>query len=132
MTNAVLTIMLLPPASPETNALSVVVRELDHPVSNAPLVVVQEELDPPVTNAPPVISVKDMPAPPVVSGASEEDKVIIVGKKGVISRFDMAGVPQLPKLENTTMPSQIEGEPPATNKPPAAPKGIMTGKGNDF
>ncbi len=131
MTNAVLPIMLLPPASPETNALSVAVRELDHPVSNAPLVVVQE-LDPPVTNAPPVISVKDMPAPPVVSGASEEDKVIIVGKNGVISRFDMAGVPQLPKLENTTMPSQIEGELSVTNETPAAPKGVIMGKGNDF
>ncbi len=91
-TNAVLPIMLLPPASPETNALSVVVRELDHPVSNAPLVVVHgrdssepdapaavaqerdssepdapaavvQERDPPVTNtSPTVYSVTDMPS----------------------------------------------------------------------
>ena len=160
-TNAVLPIMLLPPASSETNSLLVVVQEHDRPVTNAPLVVVEgreppvadappavaqerdppatnappavaQERDPPVGNAPPVVSVKDMPAPPVVSGTNEADKVIIVGKNGVIARFGRVGFPQPPKLENSTMPPQKEGELSVTNETPAAPKGVIMGKGNDF
>ena len=49
-TNAVLPIVLLPPASPETNSLLVVVQEHDRPVPPAPLVVVHEDDTPaPVT-----------------------------------------------------------------------------------
>ena len=151
-TNAVRPIMLLPPASPETNSLLVVVQELDRPVPTTPLVVVQErdppqtnalpavaqERDPPLTNALPVVSVKDIPAPPVVSGVNESDKVVIVGNNGVIARFGKVGGARPPEPENTANspqiegPPQIEGEPPATNKPPTAPKGVTTGKGIDF
>ena len=83
---------------------------------------------PVTTNA--VLSITHLP--PVVSGTNETDKVVIVGKNGVIARFGRVGLRQPPKLENMTKPPQIEGEPPATNKTSSASRGAMTGKGNDF
>lgn len=55
------TISSLPPASPETNSLSVVVQEIDHPVTNVPQVVVHEHDPHIVTNAPSAVAQKHDP-----------------------------------------------------------------------
>ena len=108
-----------------------------------PVVTVPKGDTPTVTNTPPpvnsvivmppsVVSAKDIPKPPVVSATNESDKVVIVGKNGVIARFPKASTPQLPKLENKTKPPKIEGTPSSTNSPLEAQKGVLTGKGSDF
>ena len=99
-----------------------------------PVVAVPKGDTPTVTNTPPpvnsvivippsVVSARDIPKPPVVSATNESDRVVIVGKNGVIARFPKASTPQ---------PSKTEGMPQTTNKPQLAPKGIVRGKGNDF
>ena len=108
-----------------------------------PVVTVPKGDTPTVTNTPPpinsvivmppsVVSAKDIPKPPVVSATNESDKVVIVGKNGVIARFPKASTPQLPKLENKTKPPKIEGTPSSTNSPLEAQKGVLMGKGSDF
>ena len=132
-----------------TNVPSVVTNVPSGESDLPPVVAVPKGDTPTVTNTPPpvnsvivmppsVVSARDIPKPPVVSATNESDKVVIVGKNGVIARFPKARTPQPPK------PSKIDDKLPPINNPPstnetsptnspsAAQKGVVMGKGSDF
>ena len=122
-TNVVQQITLLPPASPETNSLSLAVQERDTPgaTNDSPVVAVSKRDSSTVTTTPHPFN--------IVTDKSEP--VIIVGTNGVIARFGKVGLPKSTKPDESvpvsnSVPAKVEGGKTVIRT------GVISSGGSDF